>query len=51
MMKALKGGVIKPYTHLATVFGNDWFTLKAEAFTRFFGTPVFLIAQTIIVIV
>lgn len=35
--------------HLSTVFGNDWFALKAEAFARFFGTPVFLIAQTIIV--
>ncbi len=41
---------IKQYTHLAAVFGNDWFALKAEAFARFFGTPVFLIAQTIIVI-
>ena len=31
------------------VFGNDWFALKAEAFARFFGTPVFLVAQTVIV--
>jgi len=31
------------------VFGDDWFSLKAEAFARFFGTPVFLISQTIIV--
>ncbi len=38
-----------PHTHLASVFGNDWFALKAEAFARFFGTPVFLVAQTIIV--
>ena len=30
-------------------FGNDWFGLKAEAFARFFGTPTFLIAQTVIV--
>lgn len=38
-----------PHTHLAPVFGNDWFALKAEAFARFFGTPVFLISQTLIV--
>lgn len=38
-----------PHLHLASVFGNDWFALKAEAFARFFGTPVFLVAQTGIV--
>ena len=38
-----------PHAHLASVFGDDWFALKAEAFARFFGTPVFLVAQTIIV--
>ena len=38
-----------PHLHLGTVFGNDWFALKAEAFARFFGTPVFLVAQTVIV--
>jgi uncharacterized membrane protein len=38
-----------PHVHLTSVFGNDWFALKAEAFARFFGTPVFLVAQTIIV--
>lgn len=38
-----------PHVHLDPVFGNDWFALKAEAFARFFGTPVFLVAQTIIV--
>jgi uncharacterized membrane protein len=38
-----------PHTHLAPVFGNDWFALKAEAFARFFGTPVFLISQTVLV--
>ena len=37
------------HTHLSSVFGNDWFALKAEAFARFFGTPVFLIAQTVVV--
>lgn len=38
-----------PYAHLAPVFGSDWFALKAEAFARFFGTPVFLISQTVVV--
>lgn len=38
-----------PHVHLAPVFGNDWFALKAEAFARFFGTPVFLVLQTVIV--
>jgi len=37
--------------HLQSVFGDDWFALKAEAFARFFGTPSFLIAQTVIVAV
>lgn len=40
-----------PHAHLNSVFGNDWFALKAESFARFFGTPVFLIAQTVIVAV
>ncbi len=39
-----------PHAHLSTVFGGDWFALKAEAFARFFGTPIFLIAQTVVVI-
>ena len=37
------------HTHLAPAFGSDSFGLKAEAFARFFGTPMFLIVQTIIV--
>lgn len=40
-----------PFAHLFSVFGDDWFALKAEAFARFFGTPVFLVSQTIIVVV
>jgi uncharacterized membrane protein len=40
-----------PHLHLASVFGDDWFALKAEAFARFFGTPTFLIGQTLIVAV
>jgi uncharacterized membrane protein len=38
-----------PHAHLASVFGSDSFGVYAEAFARFFGTPGFLIAQTIIV--
>jgi len=38
-----------PHLHLGSVFGDDWFALKAEAFARFFGTPVFLIVQTVLV--
>jgi uncharacterized membrane protein len=40
-----------PHVHLAPVFGDDWFGIKAEAFARFFGTPTFLVAQTLIVAV
>ncbi len=38
-----------PHAHLHSVFGDDWFALKAEKFARFFGTPTFLIGQTVIV--
>ena len=38
-----------PHTHLESAFGNDWFGKKAEDFARFFGTPTFLVGQTIIV--
>lgn len=38
-----------PHLHLHSAFGDDWFALKAEAFARFFGTPKFLICQTLIV--
>jgi len=40
-----------PHLHLGSVFGDDWFSLKAEAFARFFGTPIFLVAQTLAVAV
>jgi uncharacterized membrane protein len=39
------------HLHLAPVFGSDWFALRAEAFARFFGTPTFLVSQTLIVAV
>ena len=38
-----------PVAHLGTAFGNDWFGLKAEKFARFFGTPTFIICQTVLV--
>lgn len=38
-----------PHLHLTSVFGSDWFGQRAEVFARFFGTPTFLIAQTVIV--
>jgi uncharacterized membrane protein len=38
-----------PYAHLSPVFGEGWFGQKAEAFARFFGTPTFLISQTLVV--
>lgn len=41
----------KPHAHLHSTFGNNWFSLKAEAFARFFGTPIFLISQTLVVLV
>src|SRR2546428_13487132 len=39
-----------PHRHLSSAFGDDWFALKAEAFARFFGTPVFLVVQSILVV-
>ena len=38
-----------PHLHLAPAFGSGWFGEKAEAFARFFGTPTFLIAQSVVV--
>lgn len=37
------------HAHLAPTFGTHRFALRAEAFARFFGTPLFLGAQTLIV--
>ncbi|MBC7387442.1 MAG: DUF1003 domain-containing protein [Cryobacterium sp.] len=39
------------HAHLVPVFGESWFALRAEAFARFFGTPLFLVGQTIIVLI
>jgi len=38
-----------PHAHLSSAFGDDWFGARAESFARFFGTPTFLIVQTVIV--
>ena len=35
--------------HLAAPFGSSSFGVRAEAFARFFGTPRFLIGQTLVV--
>ena len=40
----------EPHRHLASPFGTDAFGLLAEKFARLFGTPRFIIAQTLIVI-
>ncbi|PWB35095.1 DUF1003 domain-containing protein [Pseudomonas sp. SDI] len=42
---------LRGHDHLSQTFGNDAFAKRAEAFARFFGTPVFLGAQTLVVIV
>lgn len=36
-------------THPHSPFGGDTFGRRAEAFARFFGTPKFLIGQTVVV--
>jgi uncharacterized membrane protein len=41
----------RQHEHLFKTFGSDLFGLRAEAFARFFGTPVFLGVQTLIVAV
>lgn len=41
----------RQHDHLLKTFGSDMFGVKAEAFARFFGTPVFLGVQTIIVVI
>jgi len=39
----------RQHEHLSKTFGSDVFGLKAEAFARFFGTPLFLGVQTVLV--
>jgi len=40
---------LEEYQRLASPFGSGGFGARAEAFARFFGTPSFLIGQTIVV--
>ena len=41
----------RAHAHLIPAFGNDQFARQAEAFARFFGTPLFLGGQTLVVLV
>jgi uncharacterized membrane protein len=38
------------HAHLGAPFGEDTFGHFAERFTRFFGTPTFIIGQTAVVV-
>jgi len=38
-----------PHLHLSAPFGTDWFGRWAERFARWFGTPEFLLGQTVAV--
>lgn len=38
-----------PFAKTASAFGDDWYGAKAEAFSRVFGTPQFLMAQTLLI--
>lgn len=39
----------RQHEHLSKAFGGDVFGLRAEAFARFFGTPLFLVLQSVLV--
>ncbi|MDD1961805.1 DUF1003 domain-containing protein [Pseudomonas sp. 39004] len=41
----------RAHAHMQPVFGNDAFARKAEAFARFFGTPLFLGSQSLVVLI
>lgn len=51
MSEHKKFRLYRPLNGLTHTFGDEWFALKAEAFARFFGTPTFLIGQTLVVAV
>lgn len=38
------------HVHLAPTFGEGWFGEASERFARFFGTPTFLVGQTLLVL-
>jgi uncharacterized membrane protein len=39
------------HAHLGAVFGESTFGRAAEAFARFFGTPRFILGQTVLVVI
>jgi uncharacterized membrane protein len=39
------------HAHLSSLFGDDVFAVKAERFARFFGTPTYLVVQSVVVAV
>ncbi len=41
----------RAHDHLTSIYGDGWFGAKAEAFARYFGTPLFLALQTGVVLV
>lgn len=41
----------RAHEHLHHAFGNDAFARRAEVFARFFGTPLFLGAQSLVVLI
>jgi len=41
----------RAHEHMHHAFGNDSFARKAEAFARFFGTPLFLGSQSLVVLI
>jgi uncharacterized membrane protein len=41
----------RPHLHLSSPFGTGGFGRRAETFARYFGTPSFLVGQTLIVAV
>ncbi|BEO23112.1 DUF1003 domain-containing protein [Serratia marcescens] len=49
MSEHKKFRLYRPLQGLSHTFGDQWFALKAEAFARFFGTPTFLVGQTVVV--
>src|SRR5262245_18235287 len=40
----------EPHQHLSPTFGTDWFGRSAERFARAFGSPTYLVLQTVVVI-
>jgi uncharacterized membrane protein len=40
-----------PHAHLASPFGESAFGKAAEGFARFFGTPRFILGQTVLVVI